>query len=205
MSTRPGSFDPALVVCLACDGTGAERGHVCGQCRGTGEVTRERRARQEAPHAGRIAVPEFTDHELEQATLELERSGELIPVSAVVEPAADSYVDALAQRLRDLSPRLSAEQTTRLDKAMRSAWAPPCQVRSEAGIVGLARRLAAAAQVSFPGPHDTDADMMRTAAWKLENGYEAGGSNVRAAVARVLRVVADALPANAAAAERSQG
>lgn len=50
-----------------------------------------------------------------------------------------------------------------------------------------------AANVAYPGPHDTDAGLMRIAADHLEHGYPVGGSNLTAAVIRVLREVATAL------------
>jgi uroporphyrinogen-III synthase len=47
--------------------------------------------------------------------------------------------------------------------------------------------------IGFKGPNDTDASMLRTAADKAESAkYPVGGSNVGAAVASVLRQVADA-------------
>ena len=54
-----------------------------------------------------------------------------------------------------------------------------------------AERIAEAARHPHKGPHDTDASMLREAAKRLDGGYEAGGSNTRQTVARVLRVVAD--------------
>lgn len=47
--------------------------------------------------------------------------------------------------------------------------------------------------VAHKGPHDTDAAMFRVAARKLRDGYDAGGSNVRAAVADLLDAAAAAL------------
>lgn len=40
------------------------------------------------------------------------------------------------------------------------------------------------------GPDRTVADMYAGAAWKLDNGYEPGGSNVKASIARTLRAIA---------------
>ncbi|EAS0269334.1 hypothetical protein E7939_21825 [Salmonella enterica] len=40
------------------------------------------------------------------------------------------------------------------------------------------------------GPDRTVADMYAGAAWKLDNGYELGGSNVKASIARTLRAIA---------------
>ena len=42
------------------------------------------------------------------------------------------------------------------------------------------------------GPNDTVASVYRRAAWNLENGYEPGGGNVKASIARTLRSIADA-------------
>ena len=47
--------------------------------------------------------------------------------------------------------------------------------------------------VAHPGPNDTPAQCMADAAWKLRNNYDAGGSNVRAAIASLLDDVARAL------------
>lgn len=56
-------------------------------------------------------------------------------------------------------------------------------------------RLRSAGVVDHKGPEDTDGDIMRRTARDLRGGYDLGGSNRRAAVARVLDVVADALDA----------
>lgn len=60
---------------------------------------------------------------------------------------------------------------------------------------GLARGTAAMVIVPepvvlYPGPHDNAAQFMIDAAWKLRNGYEAGGSNVKNAIATLLENVA---------------
>lgn len=47
--------------------------------------------------------------------------------------------------------------------------------------------------IPHKGPSDTDSRMYRTAAQKLRNGYPAGGSTVRAAVAALLEAVAAAM------------
>lgn len=47
--------------------------------------------------------------------------------------------------------------------------------------------------VGFKGRDTTDAKAFRTAADKLDRGYDVGGSNMRAAVARLLRGAAEAL------------
>lgn len=52
-------------------------------------------------------------------------------------------------------------------------------------------RLAVAAVHPFKGPYDTDASMLREAALRARDGYPVGGSNTRATVDRVLRLVAD--------------
>lgn len=63
--------------------------------------------------------------------------------------------------------------------------------------VTLREDLARAAVVAHKGPDDTDAGFMRITARDLRGGFDVGGSNRRAAVARVLDVVADALDAHA--------
>jgi len=52
-------------------------------------------------------------------------------------------------------------------------------------------------EVAFKGPHDTDAKFFRQVADRLEEGYgrDLSGGNVRDAVGRLLRAVADALEA----------
>lgn len=45
--------------------------------------------------------------------------------------------------------------------------------------------------ISFKGPNDTDASLLRGAAAKAEAGYPVGGSNVSRAVALILMAVAD--------------
>ncbi|MDR6574326.1 hypothetical protein J2X60_002985 [Curtobacterium sp. 320] len=57
----------------------------------------------------------------------------------------------------------------------------------------LAERLARAATVAYRGPDDTDAGMLRRYADNIEHGYQGGGSNLTAAVARVLTTVADTI------------
>lgn len=47
--------------------------------------------------------------------------------------------------------------------------------------------------VGYKGRDTADAKAFRTAADKLDRGYGVGGSNMRAAVASLLRVAADAL------------
>lgn len=65
--------------------------------------------------------------------------------------------------------------------------------------VNVPRELVEAAKHRYKGPNDTDASMLREAAKRIEGGYEAGGSNTKATVARVLKSVAALLDA----AERS--
>lgn len=57
----------------------------------------------------------------------------------------------------------------------------------------LEDQLREAAVVAYKGPNDTDATMLRTYADKIRRGYPGGGSNLTAAVARVLDTVADAV------------
>lgn len=52
------------------------------------------------------------------------------------------------------------------------------------------RPIEAAMRVAYRGPCDTDAAMMLGAADRLERGFPVGGSNVTAAVVRVLRAAA---------------
>jgi len=59
-------------------------------------------------------------------------------------------------------------------------------------------RLRDAAAVAYKGPNDTDAAMLRLYADKIRRGYPGGGSNLTAAVACVLDVVADTLHPEAA-------
>ncbi|QKS13922.1 hypothetical protein HUN58_14505 [Curtobacterium sp. Csp1] len=59
--------------------------------------------------------------------------------------------------------------------------------------VSLIEELREAADVAYKGPNDTDPAMLRLYADKIRRGYPGGGSNLTAAVARVLDVVADAL------------
>lgn len=59
--------------------------------------------------------------------------------------------------------------------------------------VSLIEELREAANVAYKGPNDTDPAMLRLYADKIRRGYPGGGSNLTAAVARVLDVVADAL------------
>lgn len=63
--------------------------------------------------------------------------------------------------------------------------------------MGNARVTVDVPSVAFKGPNDTDASYFRRVAWNLENGYDAGGSNVRAAVSSLLRNVADELESGA--------
>ena len=55
----------------------------------------------------------------------------------------------------------------------------------------------AIAPVRYKGPNDTDASMFRTAATRLANGFDIGGSNLRDSIAELLRRTADALEAAA--------
>lgn len=67
---------------------------------------------------------------------------------------------------------------------------------AEARLETLRRQVEAvrvAAVVAHKGPHETDADRLLTVADRLDRGYEIGGFNTRAAVARLLRVVAESL------------
>lgn len=50
--------------------------------------------------------------------------------------------------------------------------------------------LRAAARHPHKGPNDTDASMLQAAASRLRRGYEAGGSNTKQTVARVIELVA---------------
>lgn len=59
--------------------------------------------------------------------------------------------------------------------------------------VSLIEELREAADAAYKGPNDTDPAMLRLYADKIRRGYPGGGSNLTAAVARVLDVVADAL------------
>ena len=42
----------------------------------------------------------------------------------------------------------------------------------------------------YKGPNDTDASMLQSAAKRLRGGFEAGGSNTKQTVARVIELVA---------------
>jgi hypothetical protein len=57
----------------------------------------------------------------------------------------------------------------------------------------LVRKLREAADVAYKGSNDSDPAMLHLYADKIRRGYPGGGSNLTAAVARVLDVVADAL------------
>jgi hypothetical protein len=50
--------------------------------------------------------------------------------------------------------------------------------------------------VAYKGSQDTDASVFRRAAANLDNGYEVGGGNTKAAVAELLRNAAAVLEAN---------
>lgn len=54
-------------------------------------------------------------------------------------------------------------------------------------VIGLLR---AAARHPYKGPNDTDASMLQSAAKRLRGGFEAGGSNTKQTVARVIELVA---------------
>ncbi|MBX9918846.1 MAG: hypothetical protein K2Y33_03275 [Mycolicibacterium frederiksbergense] len=60
-------------------------------------------------------------------------------------------------------------------------------------ITSVHGRLVEIPTVAFKGPADTDAQMFERAAENLDRGYEVGGGNVKAAVARLLRGAAEAL------------
>lgn len=57
----------------------------------------------------------------------------------------------------------------------------------------IQEQLAQAATVAYKGPNDSDAGMLRLYADKIRRGYPGGGSNLTAAVARVLDTVADTI------------
>lgn len=54
-------------------------------------------------------------------------------------------------------------------------------------------RIKKAADISFRGPSHSNAWHLRQAAARLDRGYQAGGSNSCAAIARILREVATLL------------
>ncbi|ANA85539.1 hypothetical protein PBI_BLUEBERRY_77 [Gordonia phage Blueberry] len=61
-----------------------------------------------------------------------------------------------------------------------------------AGPTTRATTVIATPTIDHLGPNDTVASVYRRAAWNLENGYEPGGGNVKASIARTLRSIADA-------------
>lgn len=81
-----------------------------------------------------------------------------------------------------------------------NAYAPQCcrDMLTEEHVKHVAAKLAADLRsqlptIAFKGPSDTDAFVFRRAADNLDNGYQPGGGNTKAAVSRLLRWAAELL------------
>ncbi|QBG78462.1 hypothetical protein PBI_WALRUS_71 [Gordonia phage Walrus] len=59
--------------------------------------------------------------------------------------------------------------------------------------IAQANAVIAIPTIDHLGPNDTVASVYRRAAWNLDNGFEPGGSNVKASIARTLLAVADSI------------